>query len=776
MSTSTWTGAVSSDWTDARNWSPAGLPLVNWDVVIASGTPVALASASIGTVNSITDSSGLAFESAGTNTVTTVLDNTGSLDVDDNAGAGGTILNIGGTLTNSHRLAIGNATLSASDRVTATALDNTGAILLNGSGANQALLDVTAGSAGFGTAGVLSGYVRLAGDSAIEFASGQITSLAKGAHLGLHGKDAFIEDSTALGSNSALTGLALISAGAAFKLHDEAAVSTTGALVNDGNVLLDTNAGDGGSSLTLAGALTNSGDLTIGNATLSASDKMTAASLDNKGYIQLTGSGANQALLDVTGGAGFGTAGILSGNVVLAGDSVIEFASGETTSLAANAQLQLNGSDAFIEDSKALGSNSALTGLASIGAGATLDLENKAAVSTTGALVNDGNVNLDRFSGDGGSRLTVAGALTNNGSLRLDHVRGAGSAGGATLSIGGRLTNTHTLDIGGYGGHGLSAPDKVTAASLDNTGGIELSGSGANQALLDVTTGVAGFGTAGTLTGSVTLLADSAIEFPSGQIRTIAAGSLLTLVENDAVVEDSTALGSNSALTGLSNVSGNLSINQGASVSTTGSVTVANRGFVSLSGFGLNSTLSIAGGLTNSGKLEILAGDSVTAKSFVNGGTVQMGGGALAALNVSGAITNNGSILIASDTEELAGAVGGAGSFSLDSANLQFDSSVSAGQTIDALVTGHAGTLTLEQAQKFAGTISGFGTHDTIVAANFLLSGTTFNFVENSGGTGGTLALHDGSLTANILMTSHYSNSSFTLAPDSGTGTLVKFV
>ena len=64
------------------------------------------------------------------------------------------------------------------------------------------------GGAGFGTAGVLSGYVELSGDSAIEFASGQITSLAAGALLILYGNDAFIEDSTALGSNSALTGLA----------------------------------------------------------------------------------------------------------------------------------------------------------------------------------------------------------------------------------------------------------------------------------------------------------------------------------------------------------------------------------------------------------------------------------------------------------------------------------------------------------------------------------------------------------------------------------------
>ena len=144
-----------------------------------------------------------------------------------------------------------------------------------------------------------------------------------------------------------------------------------------------------------------------------------------------------------------------------------------------------------------------------------------------------------------------------------------------------------------------------------------------------------------------------------------------------------------------------------------------------------------------------------------------------ALLTVSGATTNDGSILITTDTEELAGAVGGTGSFSLSNANLLFDSSVAVGQTINE--TG-ADELTLKHPRSFRGTISGFGTGDTIDAANFLLSRTTFNYTPNSGGAGGTLTLHDGSLTANILMTGGYSNSNFTLAPDGGTGTLVKFV
>jgi hypothetical protein len=174
-------------------------------------------------------------------------------------------------------------------------------------------------------------------------------------------------------------------------------VSTTGSFVNHRRIRLDFDGGDGGSSLTLAGALTNSGSLGIGDTKLSGSDKLAAASLDNTGTIFLTGSSSNQALLDLTGSAGFGTVGVLSGSVELSGHSAIEFASGEITSLAASAhaQLHLNGSDSFIEDSSALGSNSALTGLPSIGAGALFVLDDEAAVATTGSLVNDGAVSFD---------------------------------------------------------------------------------------------------------------------------------------------------------------------------------------------------------------------------------------------------------------------------------------------------------------------------------------------------------------------------------------------
>ena len=189
-------------------------------------------------MHSITDLSELFFESAGTNnTVTTSLENTGYLFVDYYGGEGGTSLNIKGTLTNTGQLYIGNTTLSASDKVTTALLVNTSYIFLTGSSTKQALLDVT-GSAGFGTAGLLTGYVYLTGDSAIEFGSGQITSLASGAQLYLTGNDAFIEDSTKTGSNSALAGLSSIAGDV--QLENKVAVSTTGPLANHGSGSIST--------------------------------------------------------------------------------------------------------------------------------------------------------------------------------------------------------------------------------------------------------------------------------------------------------------------------------------------------------------------------------------------------------------------------------------------------------------------------------------------------------------------------------------------------------
>jgi hypothetical protein len=70
-----------------------------------------------------------------------------------------------------------------------------------------------------------------------------------------------------------------------------------------------------------------------------------------------------------------------------------------------------------------------------IGAGALLDLDNGAAVSTTGALANDGTLQIDANNSGGGSTggssLTLAGGLTKLATLpRDDEALGIGRGDG----------------------------------------------------------------------------------------------------------------------------------------------------------------------------------------------------------------------------------------------------------------------------------------------------------------------------------------------------------
>ena len=105
--------------------------------------------------------------------------------------------------------------------------------------------------------------------------------------------------------------------------------------------------------------------------------------------------------------------------------------------------------------------------------------------------------------------------MTNDALIDVDH--GAGS-GGSSLHIGGVLTNAGTLDVGT--GEAETTTTIVSAQGLSNTGTILVDGSSTVPVTLTVG-GAAGFGTAGHLTGDVTLFEDGVIQFDSGQITTI---------------------------------------------------------------------------------------------------------------------------------------------------------------------------------------------------------------------------------------------------------------
>jgi hypothetical protein len=186
-----------------------------------------------------------------------------------------------------------------------------------------------------------------------------------------------VADAGKLASNSALTGLATNNGG--LYLYNGAKV-TTGALSNTGTIRLDQNHANGGSSLT-TGALSNDGYIQIGpgDNSLTAKSTIDASSVTNYigttlGTIAITGSSTVKATLDDAAAAGLGAANTLIGSVNLSGDALLEFASGQITTIDSNSELSLSGSDAFVADAGTLTSNSALTGLATIDGGASTSI------------------------------------------------------------------------------------------------------------------------------------------------------------------------------------------------------------------------------------------------------------------------------------------------------------------------------------------------------------------------------------------------------------------
>ena len=206
----------------------------------------------------------------------------------------------------------------------------------------------------------------------MEFKSGQITTV--NATLWLDGANSRVADAGTTGSNSALTGLTSVAGN--FWLENGAKVATTGKMsVIGGGSQLDgvSFGGPGGSSMTIGGTLSNSasgGGVSVGNTGITSADTLTvkgAGGLSNgaSSTIGIEGSAAAQATLNVVNAAaGFGTKGVETGTVFMENDALLEFKSGQITTV--NGTLWLDGANSRVADAGRTGSNSALTGLTSV--------------------------------------------------------------------------------------------------------------------------------------------------------------------------------------------------------------------------------------------------------------------------------------------------------------------------------------------------------------------------------------------------------------------------
>ncbi len=91
-----------------------------------------------------------------------------------------------------------------------------------------------------------------------------------------------------------------------------------------------------------------------------------------------------------------------------------------------------------------------------------------------------------------------------------------------------------------------------------------------------------------------------------------------------------------------------------------------------------------------------------------------------------------------------------------------------------ATFAGSSGTLQLDRAMDFAGSISGFGGGDQVDLRDiaFASSSTVLAFTPTTGG-GGTLSVNDGTHSANLALIGNYAAASFVVASDNQGGTVI---
>jgi hypothetical protein len=274
---------ASDNWNNAANWSACNGTVPNnaagntYDATISAGNPQLTTGITIGNV-AITGASDLSewdLLGGAAATLTGGLNNSGGnlgrLTI-DSSGAGGSTLNIGGTFINTGLVQIGNFSISSPSTVTAAALDNTssGEILILGGATSQAVLQLG------------SGLTTLTGRLYLYDASSQVQVIGNTAN------------------NSALT--TLTSVAGLLNLTGGSSLTTAKGLTNSGTLVIGSGGVAGGGTLNIGGVLTNSGEVALGSNTL-ARVTATTAGLDNSGSVLIFGPTTDPSTL--TGPADF---------------------------------------------------------------------------------------------------------------------------------------------------------------------------------------------------------------------------------------------------------------------------------------------------------------------------------------------------------------------------------------------------------------------------------------------------------------------------------------
>jgi hypothetical protein len=413
----------------------------------------------------------------------------------------------------------------------------------------------------------------------------------------------------------------------------------------------------------------------------------------------------------------------------------------------------------------------AIDGLGASGAQYGVDL------ADGGTVIN--GVGTDRtasIEGGGGVVFNSApGTLENSGAIV-----GAANTWGASLGDGGVVVNgsfnNSTALIQGYSGlflyDGL-AMNYGTISAVSNNGPAVRIGSAS------ITNGAAGQSGAliegglygvfapveavtvtnyGTIAGAVAVVFGS-----SADVLNVEAGSSFVgaVLGGGGTLDLASGVGT---LTGL--------LSSGGNVTVSGSMTAT-----TFQNFG---TVEVGAGakFTDKGAVTLAAGQVVN-----DAGTLTLGGAKAAVTNagllettgsgvltIAGVLANSGTLAVGGGTLTVKGAVTGKGVATIGGGTLDLVSSF----TQNVTFTGTTGELELAQSQGYTGSIAGFsktgGTSLDLVDIGFVNSGeATFSGATKSG----VLTVTDGTHTAHITLEGNYTASTFIASSDGHGGTIV---
>ena len=352
-------------------------------------------------------------------------------------------------------------------------------------------------------------------------------------------------------------------------------------------------------------------------------------------------------------------------------------------------------------------------------------------------------------------------------------------ANGTTLDITGTVDNTgtvslnataNTADLAVVGAATLTGAGKVT---LSNNAGNVITSNGAAATLTNVNNTISGAGAIGdshlTLNNQGTINANDALALVintgsntitnSGTLEATSSGGLNidSNVNNSKTIE---ALGTNAKVVIESTVTNTTT----GLVLASGSSAQVDLDNATISGGKLQTSGSNAVIETVSGSTDALDGGNIS-----SGSTVEIN--ANSALVLNGTVGNSGTLLV-NGTLDVDGALAG-GTTEISGAG-RVVVAQSSGENVSFLAK-DTGQLVLNQATSYKGTISGFGTTQSIDLTDIdFAAGVKVSYASNGRrNTSGVLTITEGTQTVRLELDGTYTLANFKVASDGDGGTLL---